>query len=252
MKKIFSILICVLGICTSVRSETQLKITANIKPAGVATVTLVDNRDYIKYVAKEPDQSSTSSATQTVESFVALKLFKSDAKIKVSLSGISSDYYFKGWTSTTDPNPSYGYKSTNQSWSYSVPRGSPDEKHIVTANFSPYWDIAVGSMFAYEDADGVLSIISADVEFSLHGATSYTASLADGTLAKSNFKVTNPTDMTDGKKRVTISYIGTELTLNDVIGKNVKLTLQGNNKKTKTVEVGIIAAPTLTFKGNIQ
>ena len=239
MKKILSILICVaLGIGNAFvqAAESSITITANINPSGVATVKVGDN-------------TSTTSASAKAESGTFL-FIPYDAELTVSLPDINSDYYFTGWTSTTMPGQGTGYDATKTSWTYKIKRNQAlQEEHTVTANFSPYWNIAVGSMFAYEDLDANLSIVSADVVFSLHGATSITPTLANGTLQASNFTVTNPVDNSDGTKTVTISYIGSGLTLNDVVGKNVKLTLTGDNGKSKTVEVGIIETPTLTFIG---
>lgn len=237
MKKLLSILIFVVVACTRVyAAESKIIITAQVNPSNVATVKVGDN-------------SSTTSITGEAESGKFL-LLKWDAKLKVTLSNINSDYYFTGWTSETMPGKGTGYNAANTSWEYTLARSlGITETHTVKANFLPYWDIAAGSMFAYEDENNNLIVVAADVIFSLYGANTITPSLSSGTLDASYFLVSDLKNNTDGTKTVTISYTGTGLSLEDVKNKTVKLTLTGDNNKSKTVEISIIETPSLTFKG---
>lgn len=238
MKKILSILIGVL-LSTSGVFATDLTITAKLNIDNAGTVTLTDpnvwsNRNTT--ITTVTGDSRTASSSGGV-----FGIGKHSAKITVSVSESNTDYYFTGWTL-----PQALSSQTGTSWSYEVQHNSTSETHEITANFSPYWTISVTAIMAGDSESGVVTTVGR-VKAKCHNATSISATLADGTLSSDVFSVTQSGSDSEGNSIFTIAYEGSH-SLTDIVGKYVNVTLSSNTGKTKTVQVSVIEAATLTFR----
>ena len=239
MKKILSILIGVL-LSTSGVFATDLTITAKLNIDNAGKVTLTDPNVWDN---KTTTITTVTGGSRTASSYagVLFGIGKHSAEINVSVSESNADYYFTGWTLP----PALSSK-TGTSWSYEVEHGKPNETHEITANFSPYWTTSVTAIMAGEGESGV-GITVGRVTAKCHNATSISATLANGTLSSDVFSVTQSGSDSEGNSIFTIDYIGSQ-SLTDIVGKYVKVTLSSNTGKTKTVQVSVIEAATLTFR----
>lgn len=236
MKKILSILIGVL-LSTSGVFATDLTITAKLNIDNAGTVTLTDPNVWdnrTTTITTVTGGSKTASSSGGIFGFG-----KHSAKINVSVES-NADYYFTGWTL-----PSKLSSKTGTSWSYEVNHNSTSETHEITANFSPYWTTSVTAIMAGDSESGVVTTVGR-VKAKCYNATSITATLADGTLSSDVFSVTQSGSDSEGNSIFTIAYEGSQ-SLTDIVGKYVNVTLSSNTGKTKTVQVSVIEAPTLTF-----
>ena len=241
MKKLLFILVGLIGAYVVVDAKSSVKITASVNPSGVATVTVGSK------------SSTTTTADQDESSDGVFGIGASDAKLKVSVSNIASNYYFTGWElldSNIGMNGS-GYDPTKESWTYKLGRKTNrTEEHTVRANFSPYWDFSSKAIFVSVD-NGQLETTIGEVSCSLYDLSgAISATLADGDLLASDFSISDPTIDTEGKSIFTIEYTGTGK-LDEVKNKYVYVKLKGKvsdgKEKNIDVKVSLIEAPILTF-----
>ena len=238
MKKLLTFLICILS--ASGIFATKLEITAKLNIAGAGTVTLQDknSRDNKKTIQSNIGESLTA---ESYGGFYGLG--KHSAKIEVSVTESNSEYYFTGWELPQQLSNKSGTK-----WTYEVAHGATDESYTIIAQFKPYWTTEVIAIMASKGDNGTVKTTVGQVKAACHGATDITHSLETGTLDAKDFTVeTSSNTDTEGNTIFKITYLGNQ-SLSDIVGKYVYLTLTSGNNKTQKVQVGVIEAPTLTFK----